>query len=471
MSSSGAEVESSVDRAVPDALLVPLLEVAADVLKALDPVDVPTALRPLHEFERRRMLAGPGPRQLRRAVSSDAAFREQVVEKFLARSEVDAMLAAWASDTAAATAVAAAGRGDLAIFASALWAARPDGHEFGLGVAVVLDEQQRDRRRDEAAGKSWEQERAALEEARRRADAARLEADAAVARAEQDVQRERAARRTREADANAAAAAAQRQVDALRTELDQARAECEELQHRATRSAQRARQLEEDLRRARADARELRDRTERMESRLGSRDDRALADAVAAARQLSVSLDSLQRRIREAPDDATRPEVLEVTRERPPAPLKRSAPNLPPGLVADSAAGIEAMLATPGVVLVVDGYNVAHQAWAEATAADQRERLGIAATALTRRLGCEIVLVFDGDGATRGPLRRGGVRVLFSDAGEEADEVVVREVEARSKRVPIVVASSDAWVREHAANLGAVVVSAETFVGVIKPRA
>jgi predicted RNA-binding protein with PIN domain len=471
MPDTGAEVESGVDQAVSDALLLPLLEVAADVLKSLDPVDVPVSLRPLREFDKRRMLAGPGPRQLRRAISGDAAFREQVIAQFLARSEVDAMLAAWNAGAAAATAVEAAARGDLALFTSTLWAALPDGHAFGLGVAVVLDEQHRDRQRDEAAGKSWEHERAALEEARRRADAARLEADTAVARAEQEVQRERAARRSREAEANESAAVAQRQVDALRTELDQARAECEELQHRATRSAQRARQLEEDLRRARADARELRDRTERMESRLASRDDRALADAVAAARQLSVSLDSLHRRIREAPGDSNRPEVLEVTRERPPAPVKRAVPNLPPGLVADSGPGIEAMLATADVVLVVDGYNVAHQAWGDATAADQRERLGIAATALTRRLGCEVVLVFDGDGSARAPLRRGGVRVLFSDAGEEADEVVVREVEARPKRVPIVVASSDAWVREHAGNLGAVVVGAATFVGVIKPGA
>jgi YacP-like NYN domain len=367
---------------------------------------------------------------------------------------VAAMLAAWSVDGASATAADAGTRGDLPLYASALWAARPDGYAFGLGVVVVLDGQLRDRRRDEAAGKSWEQERASLEEARRRADAARLVAEAAVAHAEQDVQRERGARRSREEEALAAAAVAQRQVDALRTELDQARAESEELQHRATRSAQRAHSLEEDLRRARADSRELRDRVERTESRLAARDDRALADALAAARQLSVSLDSLQRRIREAPEASTRAEVLEVTRDRPPAPVKRAAPKLPPGVLADSAQGVEAMLATSDLVLVVDGYNVAHRAWADATPADQRERLGIAATALTRRLGCEIVLVFDGDGSgPRAPLRRGGVRVLFSDAGEEADEVVVREVEGRSKRVPVVVASSDAWVREHAANL------------------
>ncbi len=399
-------------------------------------------------------------------------FASSAVEKFLERSEVEAVLGAWSAAAAPASAADAAARGDLPLYTSALWAARPDGSAFGLGVVVVLDGQLRDRRRDEAEGKSREQERASLEEARRRADAARLEADAAVARAEQEVQRERGARRAREEEAVAAAAVAQRQVDALRTELDQARAEAEELQHRATRSAQRAHSLEEDLRRERADSRELRDRAERMASRLAARDDRALSDAVAAARQLSVSLDSLHRRIREAPDDTTRADVLEVTRPRPPAPVKRATPKLPPGVLADSPQGVEAMLATSDVVLVVDGYNVACRAWTDATPADQRERLGIAATTLTRRLGCEIVLVFDGDGSgPRAPLRRGGVRVLFSDAGEEADEVVVREVEGRSKRVPVVVASSDAWVREHADNLGAVVVNAATLVSVIKPGA
>jgi predicted RNA-binding protein with PIN domain len=470
VSEPDTEVDGGFDVAVPDALLLPLIETAADVLRALEAVDVPSQLRPLHGFDRRGLLAGPGPRQLRRALVTDASFREQVREQFLARSEVAEMLAAWNADDAAASAANAATRGDLALYASTLWAARPDGCGFGLGIAVVLAGQARDRQRDERDGKSWAQERAALEEARRRADVGRMEAEAATARVEHELQRERSARRSREDDATAAAAVAQRQVDALRTELDQARAEAEEQQHRATRSAQRAHALEEDLRRARADARNLREKAESLESRLGARDERALADAVAAARQLSFSLDALQRRIKDAPDSSTRPEVLEITREREPAPIKRAAPRLPPGVLADSAPGVEAMLATPDVVLVVDGYNIAHVAWADSTPGDQRERLGIAATALTRRLGCEIVLVFDGDGyGPRAPLRRGGVRVLFSDAGEEADDVVVREVEARSKRVPVVVASSDGWVREHAAREGAIVISAATLVRVIKP--
>ena len=148
-----------------------------------------------------------------------------------------------------------------------------------------------------------------------------------------------------------------------------------------------------------------------------------LSDAAAAARQLSVSLDALQRRIRDPRPRRTR------RGRRVAAPLRagpdgRAQPRLPGGLVAETSAGVEAMLATSGVVLVVDGYNVANRAWSDYDRRRPAERLGVAATALCRRSGCEIVLVFDGDGSGRPALRRRWRTRLFSDAGQEADEVV-----------------------------------------------
>jgi predicted RNA-binding protein with PIN domain len=473
MSSHLADVDPAVDVAVSDQMLLPLIEVAADVLRDLELCDVPPSVRPLHGFDRRGMLAGPAPRQLRRALVTDGAFRGRVVERFVARPEVGLVLAAWRLDNAAPMAAAAVECGDLALYTSALWAARPEGFAFGLGIAVVLDAQLRDRQRDTDLGKSAAQERAALEEAYRRAEAARIESDTALARAEQELMKERSARRAREDTAIGAAGAAQAQVDALRTELDQARAEIAEQQSRAARASARAHSLEDDLRRERTDSRVLQARAENAASRLSTRDERALADAVAVARQLSVSVDALQRRVREsAIAEGSLTDLPRArTRGREPAPTKRTHPRLPPGVVANSPAGVEAMLATPDVVLIVDGYNVAHRAWPEATAGDQRERLGIAATALCRRLGCEVVLVFDGNGSRPRPsLRRGGVRVLFSEAGEEADEVVVREVEARPRRIPVVVASSDAWVAEHARDQGAAVVGADALVRAIRPN-
>ncbi len=462
------DVDSAVDIAVPELLLMPLIEVAADVLRELEAVDVPHSLRQLHGFDRRGLLSGPAPRQLRRAMANDTDFGERVFEQFVARAEVEGVLAEWSAETAAITLADAAARGDLSLFTSTLWAARPPGYAFGLGIAVVLDVQLRERQRETDAGKSLAQERAAVEEARRRAETARLEAEAAAAKAEQELQKERTARRTREDEAIAAAGAAQRQADMLQTQLDQAKAVAEEQQNVATRASQRARSLEDDLRRLRADTRELRARAESSNSKLGDRDEKALTDAAMAARQLSVSLDALQRRIREAA--TAEPKPADVVLPREPAPTRRTRPNLPKGLVADTPAGVEAMLATPDVVLIVDGYNVAHRAWSDATAADQRERLGIAMTALSRRLGCEVVLVFDGDGSgPLPPLRRGGLRVLFSDAGQEADEVVLREVEDRPRRVPLVVASSDAWVREHATDQGAVVVGADCLTKLLRP--
>ena len=80
-----ADVDGAVDIAVPEPLLMPLIEVAADVLRELDAVDVPPSLRQLHGFDRRGLLAGPAPRQLRRAIAQGGVFGTRVVDRFVAR--------------------------------------------------------------------------------------------------------------------------------------------------------------------------------------------------------------------------------------------------------------------------------------------------------------------------------------------------------------------------------------------------
>jgi len=46
--------------------------------------------------------------------------------------------------------------------------------------------------------------------------------------------------------------------------------------------------------------------------------------------------------------------------------------------------------------------------------------------------------------------------------------VVLREVDALPPAAPVLVASSDRWVGDHAAELGAAVVSADTLLGVLR---
>ncbi len=318
--------------------------------------------------------------------------------------------------------------------------------------------------------RAQDREVAELEEARRRADVARMEAEADVERAIGELQKERGTRRGREEKAVADAKSAREGVQRLERELEAAVASLDDERLRAERERKRAHALEEDVKRLRTELEQERRRA--TEARLDPHDARAVVDAAVAAERAAASLRAVERRLRSAgPAAAPAPAPEPSARRVPPAPSGRCVPSLPRGLVADSQAGVEAMLQTPDVVLVIDGYNITKRAWPEATAADQRERLGIATTALHRRLGCGVVIVFDGDGSglARPTLRRGGVRVLFSDASEEADEVVVRETGALPKRVPVIVASSDGWVREHAEAEGAVVVGADALLRVLKP--
>jgi predicted RNA-binding protein with PIN domain len=127
------------------------------------------------------------------------------------------------------------------------------------------------------------------------------------------------------------------------------------------------------------------------------------------------------------------------------------------------------MLRHRGVVLIVDGYNVSMQAWPHVPVKQQRELLTGALAELHARLRCTVTVVFDGsdvDGAQ--PPRRPGVRVTFSSGGEKADPVIVREVRGTPEHFPVVVASSDHWVRDHATDAGAQVVPSDALLRVMR---
>jgi predicted RNA-binding protein with PIN domain len=148
---------------------------------------------------------------------------------------------------------------------------------------------------------------------------------------------------------------------------------------------------------------------------------------------------------------------------------RRAQVPVPAGMLADTVEAGEAMVRTAGLALIVDGYNVSMLAWPEARPAQQRERLCAALSELQARVRCQVTVVFDGaDVEGVRPRRYPGLRVVFSKKDEEADAVVVREVAARPLTVPVLVASSDAWVKEHTEAEGARTVPADVLLAVLR---
>ncbi|MFC5993406.1 NYN domain-containing protein [Pseudonocardia hispaniensis] len=126
------------------------------------------------------------------------------------------------------------------------------------------------------------------------------------------------------------------------------------------------------------------------------------------------------------------------------------------GAPVDDRAALDALLALPATHLVVDGYNVSKTGYPELPLADQRTRLVRQLGALAARTGVEITVVFDGAGVVTAPTRGSrGVRVLFSDAGVLADDVIRSLVAAEPEGRPVLVATSDRAVAESVRRRGA----------------
>jgi len=138
-------------------------------------------------------------------------------------------------------------------------------------------------------------------------------------------------------------------------------------------------------------------------------------------------------------------------------------------MLQDDPAAIEAMIRTPGLAVIVDGYNVSMLAWPAASAAEQRERLCDALAELHLRFRCEVTVVFDG-AEVQGvrPMRRRGLRIVFSAAGQEADEVVIDEVIFRPEDVPVLMFSSDREVRRRAEAEGATTLGADALLQLMR---
>jgi predicted RNA-binding protein with PIN domain len=417
----GAAAPSAVDWSrLPDAVRSRLADLAATAVGGLPSSDVPTPLRRLARFTpaKRAKLGGPA---LTAELSSSAMFRAVVVAWWeehrpgelttVADDPVMAAAAALLNDDAdAAEAVAAAAR---------------------RGEAMEV------RAERDAAVSRVDKLTAELE--RLRGELTEARAQARTAGQQRDTEYQQLRRRVSEQGARLRAA-----TDA-RTAAEDALAE-------VRRSAER------DLAAALAERDRERERAEAERRRA----DRAAAE-VAAARQaarearkadevrLSLLIDTLGGAL-----TGLRRELALGGGGPRPADLVAGARTARGGSAVGSATELDALLAVPSLHLVVDGYNVSKTGYPELTLADQRARLVHQLGALAARTGVEVTVVFDGAGVITAPPRGSrGVRVLFSDPGVLADDVIRDLVAAEPQGRPVVVATADRAVVESVRACGA----------------
>lgn len=420
---------------LPEAVRARLAEIAAAAVGELPAAEVPVPLRRLARFTpaKRARLGGPA---LAAELAGSAAFRAAVVEW-------------WAEHRPGELVVP---EGDPAALADPLTAAAAavlTGHSAAdevLAVAARRGEVGELRAERDAALSRVDKLTVELERLRREL----TEARAQVRALGQDREAEFLALRRRVSEQGAtlratvdAHAAVEAEIATLRSEtaarLEQARTQVERERARA------------DAERARAD----RSASEVAAARQGAREARQ-ADEV----RLALLVDTLGGAV-----SGLRRELALGGSGPRPADLVGGAQTARAGAAVDTPAGLDALLTVPSLHLVVDGYNVSKTGYPELPLADQRARLVGQLGALAARTRVEVTVVFDGAGVVAAPLRGGrGVRVLFSDPGVLADDVIRSLVAAEPQGRPVAVATSDRAVVASVRRQGAYSVPAAVLV-------
>ncbi|MDX8146291.1 NYN domain-containing protein [Lentzea sp. BCCO 10_0061] len=422
-SSEESSEESTVDwSALPEPLRVRLAELGADALGEMAKVDVPQHLRPVAKFAptKRARLGGT---QVVAGLRDSANFRTAVIEWL--RKNRPSTLEVTSPDPVTAAAAAVLTGDDVAPHYVELVSRR-------VGDATLRAE------RDAAVARV---ERMESELERLRAERTQLDGATERVRADAEVELERLRKRLREQgvklrEAKDAAAAAAAEVDKIQVrtadEVKRLTAERDRERERAETERGKAQRAIADAEVARQSAREAR---QADEVRLA-----LLVDTLDGA------VTGLRREL--ALGEGTGPRPADLVRGA-------SASQGAVGRVEDPAA-LDRLLALPAVHLVVDGYNVTKTGYPELSLSDQRDRLVHQLAVLAARTGAEVTLVFDGAGVVAVPAAAPrGVRVLFSDPGVLADDVIRALVTAEPEGRPVVVVTSDRAVADSVRRRGA----------------
>ncbi|WP_192792136.1 NYN domain-containing protein [Nonomuraea angiospora] len=425
MSSAG----EGLSRPLPEQVRLNVVDLASQVLGTMPAASIPPPLRGIAKFDpRKRAKLGSAP--IAAQLENDKKFRELVAESVEAGwPELVASLAEGNVPPAA----------DPVLVAAAAYLTRPP------GWAEVIEVARTDLVQSAVAAEGSEREEAVtrLRE--------QLAAQKTAAKEEADRLRE--------------------QIRAARAENSDLRRKLHDARERAKAAVRRAEEMEHAAEEARSAAsaagtageselRRLRERLADVEkqleaSRRAAREGRSIEDA-----RIRVLLDALQdasaglRRELALPTTISRPadSVAAVTGERPGV---RGVPAR--ALADDDPQLLDQLLALPQVHLIIDGYNVTKTGYGTLTLADQRTRLMTGLGGLVAQTRVEVTVVFDG-AELNSPVQvvaPRGVRVLFSQPGEIADDLIRQLVRAEPPGRAMAVVSSDREVAESVRRMGA----------------
>lgn len=151
--------------------------------------------------------------------------------------------------------------------------------------------------------------------------------------------------------------------------------------------------------------------------------------------------------------------------EGPRRPLKA-----PKGRLAEAPETLIAWLGVPGVIVVLDGYNVtkAEGGFASLALERQRERLIDGANRVVSRYGGTGYIVFDGSDVAPGLVhtKRAPLRVVYSAPGQIADDCIIDLIESLPP-YPVVLVTNDRELQDRARSLGCTIARSEQFLALL----
>lgn len=423
-------------------LLTPVLELAVIVAqtgeRATPAVQAPNALRPFLQFTRR--IPPPALRAARKVIDDDVAFRERV------------------AGIATEALVGVSGM---------LFVNRPDGWENDL---ETLANETHDEMEDHSASRSdrkWERRLAGAESSARRAEAG-------LAKSRTDL-----------ALAQAAAAAERNARSALEEALEESRRANALLDNALQVATERIRGLDQEVTTLLSTCREADRELSSLREERSQRQTfaAAVAEALAAVDAVRTAIEDVHGTANDRlePVDAIRPTL--APRAPTPSRLERAStvrsgrrPTvLPPAMFDDAPEAAHFLLRVPGVLVLVDGYNVSKWKWTSLSASDQRRRLVDVLEELAARTAADFQVIFDGTDAdivaepavAQGAgTRARRVRTSFSPPRVDADDVILDLIGVVAPGRAVVVVSSDRRVRQGSTERGANVISSQQFVAV-----